>query len=110
MTQITKPKTWVYVFVRTDLPIQQQMVQSNHAALEAGIFLGDKTQDEPSSLIVIAVKNKAKLEKAMLDLTSKGIEFVPFYEPSWDDGLTAIGTQPLTQEERVQLKRYQLWK
>lgn len=86
------------------------MVQSNHAALEAGIFLGDQTQDEPSSLIVIAVKNQAKLEKAMKDLESKGIRVVPFYEPSWEYGLTAFGTEPLTQEQRVLLKRYQLWK
>lgn len=100
----------MYVFVRTDLPIQQQMVQSNHAALEAGIFFGDKEQDEPSSLIVIAVKNQAKLEKAMKDVEAKGIKLIPFEEPSWDYGLTAFGTEPLTQEERVLLKRYQLWK
>ena len=86
------------------------MVQSNHAALEAGIFLGDQTQDEPSSLIVIAVKNQAKLEKAMKDLEDKGIRVVPFYEPSWEYDLTAFGTEPLTQEQRVLLKRYQLWK
>lgn len=86
------------------------MVQSNHAALEAGIFFGDKEQNEPSSLIVIAVKNKAKLEKVLLDLQSKDIKNIPFYEPDWEYGLTAIGTEPLTQEQRVLLKRYQLWK
>lgn len=86
------------------------MVQSNHAALEAGIFLADQNQSEPSSLILIAVKNQAKLEKAMKDLEEKGIKFVPFYEPSWDYGLTALGTEPLTQDLRVLLKRYQLWK
>lgn len=86
------------------------MVQSNHAALEAGIFLGDKTQTEPSSLIVIAVKNKYQLEKAMNDLIIKGISYVPFYEPDWEYGLTAIGTQPLQQDQRILLKRYNLWK
>ena len=86
------------------------MVQSNHAALEAGIFLGDQAQEEPSSLIIIAVKNQAKLEKAMQDLEEKGIKFVPFYEPSWEYGLTAFGTEPLTQDQRILLKRYQLWK
>lgn len=108
MTQIDNKKH-VYVFVRTDLPIQQQIVQSNHAAYEAGIFLGDKEQAEPASLIVIAVKNKAKLEKAMLDLQSKGINLIPFEEPAWDYGLTAFGTEPLTQDRRILLKRYQLW-
>ena len=98
------------MFIRTDLPIQQQMVQSNHAALEAGIFFGNKEQNEPSSLIVIAVKTQAKLEKAMKDVESKGIKLLPFYEPDWDYGLTAFGTEPLTQEQRVSLKRYQLWR
>ena len=46
----------------------------------------------------------------MKDLEEKDIKFVPFYEPSWDYGLTAFGTEPLTQEQRVLLKRYQLWK
>ena len=85
------------------------MVQSNHAALEAGIFLGDKSQDEPSSLIVISVKNQYQLERVLKDLTDKGIKHIPFYEPDWDYGLTAIGTEPLTQDLRVLLKRYQLW-
>ena len=86
------------------------MVQSNHAALEAGILFGDREQTEPSSLIVIAVKNKAKLEKVLKDLEEKGIKHTPFYEPDWEYGLTAIGTEPLTQDQRVLLKRYQLWK
>ena len=85
------------------------MVQSNHAALEAGILFGDREQTEPSSLIVIAIKNKAKLEKVLKDLEEKGIKHTPFYEPGWEYGLTAIGTEPLTQEQRVLLKRYQLW-
>lgn len=110
MLQIDKPKTWVYVFIRTDLPLQQQLVQSNHSALESGIYFGDKDQNEPSSLIVIAVKNKQKLEKAMKFVEEQNIRLVPFYEPSWDYGLTSFSTEPLTQDQRVLLKRFQLWK
>ena len=86
------------------------MVQSNHAALEVGIFFGDKEQNEPSSLIVIAVKNKAKLEKVLKDLEEKGIKHTSFIEPDWDYNLTSIATEPLTQEKRMLLKKYQLWK
>lgn len=86
------------------------MVQSNHAALEAGIYLGDKDQLEPSSLVVLAVKNQKQLEKVLIDLSSKGIKHTPFIEPSWDYGLTAIGTEPLNQEQRKLLRRYQVWK
>ena len=100
----------MYVFIRVDLPIQQQLVQSNHAALEAGIAFGNKEQTEPSSLILIAVKNKYQLEKAMKDLESKDIKFVSFEEPDWEYGLTAFAIEALTQDKRVLLKRYQLWK
>lgn len=100
----------MYVFVRKDLPIQQQLVQSNHAALEAGIAFGNKEQTEPSSLILIAVKNTYQLEKAMKDLESKGIKFISFEEPDWDYKLTSFATEPLTQDKRVLLKKYQLWK
>lgn len=86
------------------------MVQSNHAALEAGIFFGNKDQDEPSSLIVIAVKTQAKLEKAIKDVEAKGIKVVPFNEPDWDLNLTSFATEPLTQDKRILLKKYQLWK
>ena len=86
------------------------MVQSNHAALEAGILFGDREQTEPSSLIVIAIKNKAKLEKVLKDLEEKGIKHIPFIEPDWNYNLTSIATEPLTQDQRVLLKRHQLWK
>ena len=89
---------------------EQGLTKMIKIALEAGIFFGNKDQDEPSSLIVIAVKTQAKLEKAIKDVEAKGIKVVPFYEPSWDYGLTAFGTEPLTQDVRVLLKRYQLWK
>lgn len=59
---------------------------------------------------MLSVKNKNQLEKVLIDLESKGIKHIPFIEPDWDAGLTAIGTEPLTQEQRVLLKRYQLWK
>lgn len=98
------------MFVRRDIPVEQQIVQAGHAALEAGIYLGDRDQSEPSSLVVIGVKNQFQLEKAIKDLESKDIKLIPFYEPSWDMGLSAFGTEPLTQEQRVLLKRYQLWR
>lgn len=100
----------MYVFIRVDLPLQQQLVQSNHAALEAGIAFGNKEQSEPSSLILIAVKNTYQLEKAMKDLETKGVRFIAFEEPDWEYGLTAFATEPLTQDKRKLLKRYQLWK
>lgn len=98
------------MFVRRDIPVEQQIVQAGHAALEAGIYLGDRNQSEPSSLVVIGVKNQYQLEKAIKDLETKGIKTISFFEPSWDYGLTAFGTEPLTQDQRILLRRYQLWR
>ena len=103
-------KKYVYVFVRKDLPLSQQIVQSNHASLEAGIKFGSDNIEEPSSLILISVKNKAQLEKALEDLKTKEIKTVSFYEPDWDYGFTAFATEPLTIDKKQLLKMYQLWK
>ncbi len=103
-------KYYTYVFVRTDIPVSQQIVQSNHAALEAGIFLGNQEQSEPSSLISIAVKNKYQLEKAINYLKSQNVELIEFHEPSWDYGLTAFATEPIHIDSKHIFKRYQLWK
>jgi len=52
------------VFIRKDLPIEQIIVQTAHAALESGIHLKHDKENEPSSLIVLQVKNQKELEKA----------------------------------------------
>lgn len=101
-------KTWIYVFVRTDLPLQQIIVQSNHAAYESGLKF-DNPSDEPSSLIVISVRNKEQLLKAYESLSMTEIEFVQFLEPDWDYGLTAFASAPVTFEQRQIFKKYQLF-
>lgn len=102
-------KTYVYVFVRTDLPLQQQMVQASHAALESGIVFGAKS-NEPSSLIMLAVKDKEALLNAEEHCLHQGIETEMFFEPDWEYGFTAFATEPLTQEKRHHLKGFPLWK
>lgn len=101
-------KKYIYVFVRKDLPIEQILVQSSHAAYEAGLAF-DNQSKLITSVLVIGVKNKSALEKAYLQLSSS-IELVKFEEPSWDYGFTAFATQPISNEQRILLKKYQLFK
>ena len=54
---------YVYVVVRVDIPIQHQMAQACHAALEAGKEFPDII-DEPDSLIVLQVENQEELNRA----------------------------------------------
>lgn len=97
------------MFVRTDMPIEQILVQACHAAQESGLAFPNPTP-EPNSLIVLQVKNKEQLEAAHADMQSKGIRLVRFDEPSWDYGFTAFASEPVYQHQRKNFKRYQLFK
>lgn len=85
------------------------MAQACHGALEAGkAFPQDRHKTD--SIIVLGLKNKRELEKAMTRLRENNIELIEFHEPDWDYGLTTFGTQPLNQDQRQIMRRYQLWK
>lgn len=102
-------KTWCYVFIRTDLPIEQQIVQACHAALEAGHTFPRKSND-PSSLIMLQIPNKEKLEVALKRTNDRGIRTKSFYEPDWDYGFTSFATEPITLDQRKTFSKYKLWK
>ena len=99
---------YVYVVVRRDIPIQHQMAQACHGALEAG-KVWNEVKCDPDSLIVIGVKNQDQLLKAQRKIEAAGIKTVGFWEPDWDYGWTAFGTEPLSQEQRIHMKSFQLW-
>jgi hypothetical protein len=92
-----------------DLPIEQILVQSCHAAQESGLAFPNPTA-EPNSLIVIQVKNKDELEKAYAKLQDSGIKFVRFHEPDWDYGFTSFASEPVYQHQRPAFKKYRLFK
>lgn len=99
-----------YIFVRRDLPIQHQITQACHAAYETGKVFNDKPLDNPDSLITIGIKNQEQLINAQKRLEELGIKTIPFFEPDWDYGFTSFGTEPLDDEQRTNLLKYQLWK
>ena len=101
---------YVYVVVRVDIPIQHQMAQACHAALEAGKEFPDII-DEPDSLIVLQVENQEALNRAADLLYENGIALVKFWEPElrWNYGYTAFATEPMTREQRGILNGYKLW-
>jgi hypothetical protein len=85
------------------------MVQAAHAALEAGLKLPCQVS-EPSSLILIGVKDLKALYKARRYLTKEGIRTEMFFEPDWNMGHSAFGTEALIDSRRHSLRRFQLWK
>ena len=100
---------YTYVFVRTDISFEQQLVQSAHAALESGFAFN--APHETSSIVMIAAKNRNELFKIANHLESNEIQFKMFFEPDFDMGESAIATEAICcPKKRNALKKYQLYK
>lgn len=99
---------YVYVLVRKDIPLHQQLVQASHAAFEAGLRW-HSPDDEVTSLIVLEVPHKTALLRAARKLSAKGVDHHVFFEPDFDMGESALATRPLVGEARRPLSGYPLW-
>lgn len=97
-----------YVFVRTDLSLEQQLVQAVHAAYESGIRHGDRTSID--SVVVCQARDEFHLKQILNRLTNLQIPLVGFYEPDIGNQLTAISTSPLDMAQRKSMSKYRLWK
>jgi hypothetical protein len=99
-------KKTIYVFVRNDLSFSQKVVQSSHAVLEATRAFIDN--DHRYKIVVVAAKSEVKLKSIMEEATSHDIKTVAFTEPDMQYQITAIATEPLTDEKRTVFARYKL--
>lgn len=95
----------VYVFCRKNLTSSQQAVQAGHALLE----LANKVdmQYHPSSVFVV-VKSEEKLKMIIKELIDNDINFSMFREPNLNNEITSVATEPLFDDKRDLLKRFQL--
>lgn len=94
--------------MRTDLPVEQQLVQAVHAAHEAGIKYGDS--DRINAVVVCEANSELRLQQVIKKLDNKNIPLVRFYEPDIGNQLTAVATSPLTVEEKKCLSKFRLWR
>lgn len=102
-------KPYIYVLVREDIPLEQQLVQACHAASDAGAALNGDLRS--SSLIVCTVPDRAALLAARQRLARYGIQTEMFFEPSWDMGHSALATQPITaRKQRFAMNIYPLFR
>jgi len=98
--------TYVYVLVRTDIPVPDQIVQVGHVCYEAGL----KFKADPDTFMVLCqVANEEDLLEAEARLTEAGIETHKFHEPDDDMGYTALCSQPLQGKSRNAFRKYKLW-
>jgi hypothetical protein len=100
---------YTYIFIRKDLSLAQQLVQSSHAALEAG-FTFNKPQ-QTSSIIMIGAKDQNELYQIGERLSKHGIKHHMFFEPDFDMGHSAIATEPIDNPQtRRLMRKYSLYK
>lgn len=97
----------MYVLIRRDLPLADQIVQVGHACLEGGFQF--KKPDETIHLIVIGVESETYLLATLERIGLKGIRFVVFHEPDDELGFTAACTQPLSAAYRREFRDFPLW-
>lgn len=97
------------MIVRTDLPVEQQLVQACHAAYEAGLRLATPTSDTDYS-VICAVDSEEELREAHRHLLRQRIPTVLFTEADLDDQATALASAPVVGEQRKAFAAFRLWK
>jgi hypothetical protein len=100
---------YTYVFIRRDIPLHAQLVQSAHAALEMGLR-SSLTSEEPSFLILLDAKDENHLNEIVRYLDEKDINSYMFFEPDYDMGHTSICTESLSLDKRKYFRKFNLWK
>lgn len=106
--KLPRPYTaYVYIFVRQDIPVAQQLVQSNHATLKMGSLYG---YEGTPNIVLIGVANKEELAAVAGRCTEYQIPHHVWYEPDFDYGHTAIATAAIRGEKRQAFADYELWK
>lgn len=98
-----------YIVVRGDLPTEQQIVQSSHAAYEAGTHL-EENGSSVNHLVVLSVPNEQALLETHKKLGKRDIRSVLFREPDIGDQATALCTEPIWGSRRKLFAQYKLWR
>ena len=99
---------YVYVFVRTDIPIVHQAVQATHAGIaSARSGLIDCEHDHPS-LVLIGIPNEDELKRVSARLNKCGFRHSMFHEDDMDGQVTAIATQSVGHEDKKHFRDYKL--
>lgn len=99
---------YAYTFVRKDIPIQHQLVQACHSALEAGSEF--KKAGMIPNMILLEARDQSFLIETSKFLDEHNIKHHMFWEPDNDLGYTSITTEPLNNEEKKKLSIFKMWR
>lgn len=98
---------YVYIFVRQDIPLVQQIVQSNHATWQMSAKYGDESIP---NIVLIGVPDIEALNAACRLLSENQIPHWSWTDPDFDFGFASIATAPISGLARQCLAHYRLWK
>lgn len=101
------PAEYVFIFVRYDLPLPQQLVQTNHATMKMASLYG--IEGTPN-IALIGVSDIVELRNVSRLLSDLEVPHHDWYEPDFDLGFTAIATAPISGAQRTALSHYDTWK
>jgi len=88
------------------MPLPDQIVQIGHACLAAGRRF---QPDDTCHLVVLTVRDQIELAQMIDRLAAINVRCAAFYEPDDDLGLTAICTEPISDQRRRFFRHYPLW-
>lgn len=98
---------YFYVFVRSDIPIEDQACQIAHVCAEAGKRF---KYPEPTFLVLLHVENQEALCALAEFAKENRILTYTNFEPDDDLGFTALATEVITGEQRKLFRGFKLWK
>ena len=99
----------MYIAIRRDLSVPQQVVQSCHAAIEASKVYHENGDIHPS-VISIDVKSEEALRKFKEHAEQGGFITKEFREPNMDHQITSVAVYPVSEDQRGYFRKYQLLK
>lgn len=97
----------VWVAVRLDIPLHQQLVQACHAAFNSGKHYGKHVDDDWPYLIVVGVENEADLRE-LADKIKAKVDIAEWFEPDEfgdgeDNTFTSFATTPMNRNKGSKL-------
>lgn len=97
---------YMYLFVRQDLSMPQQIVQAAHAVDELTIRCPSEGENR---MVLCGADNERMLKNIALYLDSEFIDYEMFHESDIGE-YTAIATKPLRGSERRAMRRFNIMK
>ena len=97
---------YTYCFIRKDLPIAQQIIQTAHAIQE--ITKKVHHPREVSHIVLLEASNDIHLFNIQIKLQDMGIKYEMFYEPDIQQ-CTAIATEPIYGNDRKKFRKFRFY-